>query len=309
MDNTAVLDKLNGCAVGAAVGDALGMPLEFGSAHPLNSLVCEMTTGRLPAGRFTDDTELALAVAESLTVHRPLDADDLVKRLLKWKRSMPMDIGAHTNMVLGWIAGGMTWQDAAEKVRKEMPATAGNGSIMRAWPVAVAWWQNREQMVKDSELQSIVTHSHPECMKGSAFVNWMIAEMATGATPRAAYESAMQAIDLGAEFCQVVEHAPDANREGLKNSGWVRHTLESSLWALLNTSSFEDALVQVINLGGDTDTAGAVTGALAGAAYGLEAIPTRWVEKLSGEWPLGSGKTWDAHAFVRLVSRLTADGH
>ncbi len=285
------------------------MPFEFGPARPLNALVRDMETGRLPAGYFTDDTEMALAVAESLIVHRPLDPDDLVKRFLKWKRSMPMDIGAHTNLVLNRIAGGITWQNVAEQVRKEMPATAGNGSIMRAWPVAVAWWNNREQMIKDSELQSIVTHSHPDCMKGSAFVNWMIVEMVNGATPRAAYESALQAIDLGVDFCLVATNAPNAKREDLKNSGWVRHTLESSLWALLNTSSFEDALVQVINLGGDTDTAGAVTGALAGAAYGLEAIPTRWVGKLSGEWPLGSGKTWDAQRFVQLVSRLTADGN
>ncbi len=305
MDNSVVLDKLNGCAVGAAVGDALGMPLEFGPSLPLNLFVRDMITGRLPSGRFTDDTETALAVAESLIVHRPLDGDDLVRRLLKWKRSMPMDIGVHTSMVLNWLANGMTWQQAAERIRRDMPATAGNGSVTRSWPVAVVWWQNREQLIKDSEAQSIITHPHPECLSGAAFVNWMIAEMFTGATPRAAYESAMQTIDLGSEFCQVAAHAPDAKREELKNSGWVRHTLESSLWALLNTNSFEEALVQVVNLGGDSDTAGSVTGALAGAAYGLQAIPTRWVEKLNGEWPLGSGKAWDAKTFIRLVGRLT----
>ncbi len=275
--------------------------------RPIDSLVREMVSGRISAGRFTDDTETALAVAESLIVHRSLDPEDLVKRLLKWKRSMPLDIGVHTSMVLGWIAGGMTWEQAAERIRRDLPATAGNGSVARCWPVAVAWWNDREQMIKDSEAQSMVTHPHLECTSGSAFINWMIAEMATGAGPRAAYESAFTAIDLGNEFCQVVQNAPNAKREELKNSGWVRHTVESSLWALLNTDSFEEALVQVVNLGGDTDTAGAVTGALAGAAYGLEAIPTRWVEKLNGEWPLGSGKNWDASTFVRLVGRLTAD--
>ncbi len=283
------------------------MPLEFGPMRPLNSLVREMVSGRISAGRFTDDTETALAVAESLIVHRPLDPDDLVKRLLKWKRSMPLDIGVHTSMILNWLAGGMTWQQAAECILRDMPATAGNGSVTRCWPVAVTWWQNREQLVKDSEAQSMVTHPHPECVSGSAFVNWMIAEMVTGATPRAAYKSAFAAIDLGNDFCQVVQNAPNANREDLKNSGWVRHTVESSLWALLNTDSFEDALVQVVNLGGDTDTAGAVTGALAGAAYGLQAIPNQWAEKLNGEWPLGSGKNWDASTFIRLVGRLTTD--
>ncbi len=284
------------------------MPFEFGPMRPANSLARDMVSGRLPSGRFTDDTETAIAVAESLIVHRPLDPDDLIKRLLKWKRSMPMDIGVHTSMVLNWIASGITWQQAAERVLRDMPATAGNGSVTRCWPVAVAWLNNREQMVKDSEAQSMATHPHQECVKGSAFINWMIAEMVSGATARSAYELALQAVDLGNEFCQVARNAPNAKREDLKNSGWVRHTVESSLWALLNTDSFEEAVVQVVGLGGDTDTAGSVTGALAGAAYGLQAIPTRWVQKLNGEWPLGSGKNWDANTFMRLVDRLTGNG-
>lgn len=303
----AIRDRLNGCAIGAAIGDALGMPFEFGPPHPLSALVREMLPGRIPPGRFTDDTEMALAVAESLLVHRPLQADDLVKRFLKWMRSSPSDVGAHTAMVLGWISKGMSWQEASERVLHDMPATAGNGSVMRCWPVAIVWWKDREQLVTDSETQSQVTHPNPECLGGSVFINWMIAEMVAGATPCAAYESALEAVDLGEEFRQVVSNAPNCRREELKNSGWVRHTLESALWALLNTGSFEEAVVQVVNLGGDTDTAGSVTGAMAGAAYGMGAIPQRWIEKLNGEWPLGSGKYWDAKNFVRLVGRLTAD--
>ncbi|MBU1749334.1 MAG: ADP-ribosylglycohydrolase family protein [Chloroflexi bacterium] len=87
-------------------------------------------------------------------------------------------------------------------------------------------------------------------------------------------------------------------------SGWVRHTLESAAWGLLTTDSFEEAVVQVVNLGNDADTAGAVVGALAGAAYGLAGIPARWREALRGEWPLRSGHIWRAGDLVTLADQL-----
>jgi ADP-ribosyl-[dinitrogen reductase] hydrolase len=304
MDDTNIQGRLNGCAVGAAVGDALGMPLEFGSMRPENNLVRQMLPGRLPSGCFTDDTEMALAVAESLIVHQPLDADDLVKRFLRWLRSSPSDVGMHVSKVLGWITAGTSWQDTAERVRKEMPSTAGNGSVMRCWPVAVAEWPNREQIVIDSKLQSMVTHPNPDCLAGSAFINWMIAELFDGSTLQTAYQSAMENIELSTEFRQLLEGAPNCGREGLKNSGWVRHTLQSAVWALLSTDNFEDALVAVVNLGGDADTAGTVVGAVAGAAYGLQAIPDQWRSRIYGEWPLGTGRYYREENIIHLVSRL-----
>ena len=103
---------------------------------------------------------------------------------------------------------------------------------------------------------------------------------------------------------RVVEAASRRHRSELKNSGWVRHTLESAVWGLLTTDSFEDAVVQVVNLGNDADTAGAVVGALAGAAYGLAAIPIRWRESLRGEWPLGSGRIWHTDDLIALADQL-----
>jgi ADP-ribosyl-[dinitrogen reductase] hydrolase len=82
--------------------------------------------------------------------------------------------------------------------------------------------------------------------------------------------------------------------------------LESAVWGLLTTGSFEEAVVQVVNLGQDADSAGAVVGALAGAAYGLEAIPQHWVDALQGEWPLGSGIRWGKADLVVLADRLAA---
>jgi ADP-ribosyl-[dinitrogen reductase] hydrolase len=302
---TGVRNRLYGCAVGAAVGDALGMPLEFLPPIPVQSLVKQMIRGRLPAGSFTDDTEMAIALAESLLEQRPLNGSNLVGHFIKWLRKSPSDVGIHTRVVLGWMIDGMEWQQGMQRAQREMPASAGNGSIMRCWPVAVAWWQDRNQLIIDSELQSCVTHPHPDCVSASVFINWMIAECISGSTPKEAYASALKNVALSEEFYQVVVAAPLARRDMLKNSGWVRHTMESAIWGLLTTDNFADAVMQVVNLGGDADTAGAVVGALAGAAYGLNAIPENWRCQLQGEWPLGSGIFWQEKHLLSLVNRLS----
>ena len=119
-----LLDRLAGVAVGAAVGDALGMPLEFGPPRLLGRLVTGMTAGRLPAGSFTDDTEMALALAESLLAHRPLDPGDLAARFTNWYRRSPPDVGVHTARVLGQIANGVGWEAASRAAWQANPANA-----------------------------------------------------------------------------------------------------------------------------------------------------------------------------------------
>jgi ADP-ribosyl-[dinitrogen reductase] hydrolase len=95
------------------------------------------------------------------------------------------------------------------------------------------------------------------------------------------------------------------SRHDLKNTGWVLHTLESSLWAALTTQSFEEALVQAVNLGSDADTTGTVTGTIAGAMYGVNAIPARWKDLLHGEYPLKSGRIWLTQDFINLADKLS----
>jgi ADP-ribosyl-[dinitrogen reductase] hydrolase len=301
-------NRLRGVAVGAAVGDALGMPLEFGDPIPPDRLVRTMGRGRLPAGTFTDDTEMALALADSLLEHAApggaLDAQNLAGHFVAWFRTNPPDIGNHTRAVLGRIARGENWLAASSAVSRENPYSAGNGSVMRCWPVALVRWDNLDALLAGSRLQSQVTHMHPECVAGCAFVNATIYFLARGV---AALQAIVQAVELTQPppgLREAIEAAPGKSREELKNSGWVRYTLESAVWGLLTTGSFEEAVVQVVNLGNDADTAGAVVGALAGAAYGLEAIPQAWREALRGEWPLGSGERCDAARLAALADRL-----
>ena len=305
--------RIWGCAVGAAVGDALGMPLEFGPPQPPERLVRDMQSARLPAGTFTDDTEMALALAESLLASCPLDSADLAERFATWYRAGPADVGIHLSDVLRRIARGEAWATAVETVQARKPESAGNGSVMRCWPVALAHRNDLPALLADSRLQSKVTHPHPECVAGSALVNAVIYFLLHNAAPQDAVTQALSTVrDLPPGLLQAVKAAPGLSRSELTNSGWVRHTVESAIWGLLTTYSFEEAVIQVVNLGNDADTAGAVVGAWAGAAYGLEAIPQRWREALRGELSWQRGRTWRTRELVDLAGQLagcdTAEG-
>jgi len=299
-----LLDRGRGCAVGAAIGDALGMPLEFKGRRPTHALVRDMAGGRLPPGHFTDDTEMALALAESLLAHRPLNLADLAQRFVRWMQSEPRDIGSHTRRVLTRIANGDSWHKAVEAEQEAHPDSAGNGSLMRCWPVVLADWNHPDALITDSARQSQVTHPHPDCVSACALVNLMIYHLLSGSPPESALSVALESVSLSDSFRNMIKAAPHQDRERLLNSGWVRHTVESAVWGLITTSSFEEAVIQVVNLGNDADTAGTVAGALAGACYGLGAIPVRWKDTLRGEWPLGSGTIWSVDDLVWLADRL-----
>jgi ADP-ribosyl-[dinitrogen reductase] hydrolase len=303
-----IRERARGCAVGAAVGDALGMPLEFGSRRPADGMVREMRSGRLPAGTFTDDTEMALALAESLLAHRPLDPADLADRFVAWYEAGPEDIGYQTRLVLYEISRGAEWEQASKVVHRAYPDSAGNGSLMRCWPVALAHWDDLSRLLADSWLQSQVTHRHAECISACAFVNAAIFELLRGTAPAAAVERALEVVEMPEPLRAAILAAPGKAREELLSSGWVRHTVESAVWGLLTTGSFEESVVQVANLGGDADSAASVTGALAGAAYGLDAIPLDWREALRGEYPLRSKQAWNAARLIDLADRLVEIG-
>ena len=308
---TAVVDRLRGLAVGAVVGDALGMPLEFQPARSVFELVTEMIPGNLPAGSFTDDTEMALALAESLQYANPLDGQDLAGRFVAWYQCHPPDVGINTSRVLRLITRGTPWEEAAETVYQANPDNASNGAVMRCWPLAIARFENQALLVAETRLQSEVTHKHPDAVNGAILVNLILRKLLLreestppGAALRQALAECMQQVNLSDEFQRALELAPMRQRHELQNSGWVLHTLESALWATLTTQSFEEALVQAVNLGADADTTGVVAGTIAGAMYGLSAIPERWKAKLHGEYPLKSGKIWLLQDFIDLADRL-----
>jgi ADP-ribosyl-[dinitrogen reductase] hydrolase len=307
---TDLQDRLRGIAVGAVVGDALGMPLEFKPPRPDFNLETEMVKGPLPAGTFTDDTEMALALAESLLITSPLDVHDLAGRFTAWYQCQPSDIGIHTAAVLKLIAGGTPITKAAKQVQDKSPDAAGNGGLMRAWPIAIARHKQPGFLTSETSLQTELTHCHPDCVNGSLFLNFVLYQIlqepqkSAAEIVRSAVQKAKDQVSIDEDFLLAINLAPMRMRGDLKNSGWVRDTLESALWAVMTTLSFEEALVRVVNLGNDADTAGSVTGAIAGALYGLSGIPARWKDAIHGEYPLRSGRLWFVKDFIELADKL-----
>jgi ADP-ribosyl-[dinitrogen reductase] hydrolase len=307
-----IQDRLQGIAVGAVIGDALGMPLEFRPPRSEFDLETEMINGPLPAGSFTDDTEMALCLAESLLLTSPLDVQDLAGRFTAWYQNRPPDVGVHTAAVLRMFARGEPITKAAQKVQQNEPDSASNGGLMRIWPIAIARYKQPGLLVSETRLQTELTHVHPDCVNGSLFLNFILYQILQepqkppAEVVRRAVQMATDQVALDPDFLLMMNLAPMRMRNDLKNSGWVCHTLESALWAVMTTQSFEEALVRVVNLGNDADTAGCVTGAIAGALYGSSNIPARWKDAIHGEYPLHSGKLWFLKDFTNLADQLAA---
>jgi ADP-ribosyl-[dinitrogen reductase] hydrolase len=277
-------DKFRGVLLGLAVGDALGAPLEFQPARSPGDYVAEMIGGgwqQLGPGEWTDDTQLALCVVESLLAKSVFDPDDIARRFVKWMESGPKDIGLHTQRVLAAIKSGTPWEHASAKAQDTDLENAPNGSLMRCAPLAMFFFRHPDYAASLSPVLSRVTHAHPDCEAACVLVSVAITHLLMGV-------GVADAIDAGYSACESVS---DAFRESVRRAmqpsnatsptGWVLDTLEVALWSLLHTSTFEQAIVEAVNRGADADTVGAVTGALAGAHYGLSAIPARWLSALS----------------------------
>ena len=279
------LRRFQGCLVGLAVGDALGMPVEGMPRYEVQQrygVLREIVDGWLPAGSTTDDTAQALALAESLVQLGRFDADDFALKLLAWFRSRPPDVGIHTRRVLELMDEGRHWREATEAVEAQhAPYTAGNGSLMRCAPIALRYYRDIDAVIGYSHEQSRVTHPHPLARAACAFYNVVLARVLRGDDKEAAIGYTMEVLSHSpAELLERVRAVPFKDAEEVGTSGFVLDTLECALWAWWHYESFYDALVAVVNLGGDADTNGAVAGALMGAYLGLEAVPGLWASRV-----------------------------
>lgn len=281
--------RARGCLLALACGDALGGPLEFMGPEEIrrkHGQVRDLIGGgwlSLRPGETTDDTAMALDLARSLVELGRVDPEDVARRWVAWMRSGPKDIGGTVGEALRLIQYGTPWDEVGDLVdQKAEPfgGALGNGSIMRCAPVALRFHGDREELVQASRDTSRITHANPICQWSAAALNLMIARLLQG--------------DYETVVGRVAEEVPQEDvRERLLGvghrqkgdlgaGGHVLDTLESAIWALGNASSLEDAVVTSAGLGGDADTRAAITGALAGAQYGEDAIPTRWLDRLEG---------------------------
>ena len=281
---TAVLDRAKGALVGLALGDALGTTLEFArrdTEPPVTDLVGGGPFG-LAAGEWTDDTSMALCLADSLLAAGGLDVRDLAERCCRWYEEgynsvtgECFDIGVTTARALDSFRA-----TGAPLSGRTDPHSAGNGSLMRLSPVAIRWWHDGAAAVEAARLQSRTTHGAAQAVEACA----LFAELLVEAIGGASKETVLRARDWpgDAEIAKVAARSwRTKDRDAISSSGYVLHTLEAALWCVDRTKSVEEALILAANLADDADTVAAVTGQLAGALWGMSGVPAAWLAKLA----------------------------
>ncbi|WP_336490776.1 ADP-ribosylglycohydrolase family protein [Methylobacterium nigriterrae] len=279
----AVRDRARGALLGLAVGDALGTTLEFEPRddQPLHTEMLGGGPFSLAPGQWTDDTAMALALADSLLAGQGFDPQDLATRFVSWWRQgsysctgQCFDIGHATAEALArFEVTGEPFAGSAD------PLSAGNGSIMRLAP-AVLFSLRQDAGAADqlAMAQGRITHAAEQCRQACSLLAVILRDAIRG-KPHPLRPRLRDGDPLIDKLALGTYRAK--SRDQIRSSGSVVHTLEAALWAVSQTENFEAALVLAVNLGEDADTVGAVTGQLAGALYGASAIPQRWLEPLA----------------------------
>ena len=290
---------IRGMLFGLATCDALGVPVEFYSRSDLkNNPVVGMRsfgTWQQPAGTWSDDTTLTIAAMESISRLKRIDFEDIAENFLKW---FTHDEFTATGDLFD--IGRTTQGSIVRFSRRILPPTKcgatesssnGNGSLMRILPVPIYLFATRGKISAD-ELKiihdfSALTHAHAVSKISCGIYSLVAAQILSGKNICDAFAAGMNDAKIFYGFDAEFKHFSRLNKDfaalpenEIRSSGYVVDTLEAALWCLLNTDNFKDLALKVVNLGGDTDTAGAVAGGLAGMIYGVEEIPAQWLDTL-----------------------------
>ena len=287
------IERYRGCLLGLAAGDAVGAAVEFrspGTFPPLKDMIGGGVF-RLKAGQWTDDTSLALCLAESLIEKQGFDPVDQLERYVRWWRQGHLsstgtcfDIGNTTGEALAHFLKTRDPEGASTN-----PRSAGNGSIMRLAPVPMFFASQPEAAIARSADSSRTTHAAPAAVDGCRYLGALIVGALDGA-PQDELSSErycpvpgfwedhplIPEIDEVAGGSFKRKHPPE-----IKGTGHVVKCLEAALWAFYHSSSFSEGCLLAANLGDDADTTAAVFGQLAGAFYGEQGIPEAWRAKLA----------------------------
>ncbi len=264
--------------MGQLAGDALGSLVEFQSADQIRRNypqgVRELADGGMwntLAGQPTDDSELALLLARMLIEHGAYDAEAALRVYQYWLDSGPFDCGM---TVASGLRGHKNWGSQA------------NGALMRISPLGIFSANYPLDMVGEWARQdAALTHPNPVCLQANALFAMTIAHViASGCEAGELYEKICEwAVNMEVdstlmESIQGARKAPPSDYT--YQQGWVLIAFRNALWQLLNAPSFEEAVVDTVMCGGDTDTNAAICGALLGAVYGLDAVPAQWIDRI-----------------------------
>lgn len=302
-DTNMVADPAQGILLGLACGDALGRPVEFKSSAQIEAeygTVTEMVghgTWNQPAGTVTDDTQQALCIARSLVDCQSFNPDDIADRFVAWFDTDPFDIGQMTADALLKLKQGESWKTAGQIVWERRPegSNAGNGSVMRCPPLSIPYRHDFETLARVSRESSRITHADPRCTYGCAVLNLTLAGILTKKAHPLEHAITIIQEDAPDELITAVSTlTSDRPTVELQSTGFVIHSLQTALHDALAADNFETAIVRAVNRGGDTDTIGAIAGAVAGARFGASGIPPRWRDAID-----------EATELRRLANELT----
>ena len=288
-----LLDRYRGALLGLATGDALGTTLEFrapGTFEPIDDMLGGGPFNLRP-GEWTDDTSMALCLAESLIECGEFDPVDQLRRYVRWKRQghhgsngTCFDVGGTVRAALArFERHGDPWSGSTNEF------SAGNGSIMRLAPVPLFFARTPRAAIARSADSSKTTHGAREATDACRY----LAALIVGALEGRSKDDLLEALFTPVRALWIEEplapkiHAiaagsfRDREPPDIRGTGYVVESLEAALWAFAKSESFEHGALLAVNLGNDADTTGAVYGQIAGAYYGADAIPERWRRKLA----------------------------
>jgi len=286
-------DRFAGCLLGLAAGDALGTALEFASPGTFEPITDMVGGGpfRLAPGEWTDDTSMALCLADSLLAREGFDALDQVRRYLRWR-----DHGYRSSNGVCFDIGG-TVSAALERFERSgnpfagptSPDTAGNGSLMRLAPVPMYWSRDPPAAVFLASESSRVTHGATEAMDACRWFASLVVGALKGESRETllapGWSPAPRLWEARALAPAVAEVASGSylSREPpeVRGSGYVVRSLEAALWAFSRAGDFAQGCLLAANLGDDADTTAAIYGQLAGAFFGKSGIPGHWLERIA----------------------------
>jgi len=279
-------DRYTGCLLGLACGDAVGTTLEFkpkGSFEPITDMVGGGPF-TLEPGQWTDDTSMALCLAESFIEKKCFDPLDQMERYLKWYRTgylsstgVCFDIGGTTASALRRF----------EKTRDPFSGptdsnSAGNGSLMRLAPVPLFFFPDRNAMIFYAGESSRTTHGAQECIDACRFFASILFNALSGKDKERVLFDHDESIVESQAIKEILKGSYKGKAEDqIKGFGYVVESLEAALWCFYTTNTFKNAALKAANLGDDADTTAAICGQVAGVYYGTRGIPNVWLSLLS----------------------------
>ncbi|MEO2090903.1 MAG: ADP-ribosylglycohydrolase family protein [Gemmataceae bacterium] len=283
--------RFRGCLLGLAAGDALGTTVEFSSPGSFAPLTGIIGSGpfQLKPGEWTDDTSMALCLAESL-VEKGFDELHQLETYCRWwqhghlsVKGRCFDIGNQTRASLA------TFRQAGKYTARQADNSAGNGSIMRLAPVPMRYAANAEQAVEFAAKSSLTTHGATECVDACRYLAGLIVGALQGRPKDELLSPLFSPVPGLFEKVPLTPKIRELAAGSFKlkdppqivGSGYVVKSLEAALWAFHRSNDFRSGALLAVNLGDDADTTGAVYGQIAGAFYGEAGIPAEWRAKLA----------------------------